>query len=228
MIHCFSPAHAAALLLAGAFCAAGPATAQVAGGSTTVGVSVTESTQLALGWSVKKTLLGKTIYNEQGDKVGEVEDLIIAPDRNVSYVIVGAGGFIGIGQHDVAVPVTQIQNRGGKLVMPGASKDMLKAMPTFAYATDTARRDQFVAAAEADIARGKARITDLEKKAGAAASSTKAELDRQITTLRLDVKSAEGQLSELKQAGEVRWQEFEAGVSAASARLRKSIDSAAG
>lgn len=228
MNHRFSPAHAAALLLAGAFCAAGPATAQVAGGSTTVGVSVTESTQLALGWSVKKTLLGKTIYNEQGDKVGEVEDLIIAPDRNVSYVIVGAGGFIGIGQHDVAVPVTQIQNRGGKLVMPGASKDMLKAMPTFAYATDTARRDQFVATAEADIARGKARIADLEKKAGAAASSAKAELDRQITTLRLDVKSAEGQLSELKQAGEARWQEFEAGVSAATARLRKSVESATG
>ena len=39
--------------------AAGTATAQVAGGTTTVGVSVSESTQLAMGWSVKKSLLGK-------------------------------------------------------------------------------------------------------------------------------------------------------------------------
>ncbi|MBZ8143272.1 photosystem reaction center protein H, partial [Rubrivivax gelatinosus] len=60
---------------------AAPATAQVAGGSTTVETSVTESTRLAMGWSVKKTLLGKSIYNDAGQKVGEVEDLIIAPDR---------------------------------------------------------------------------------------------------------------------------------------------------
>lgn len=228
MIHRNFKAHVATLILAGAVCAAGPAWTQVAGGSTTVGVSVIESTKLAMGWSVKKTLLGKTIYNDQGDKVGKVEDLIIAPDRNLSYVIVGAGGFIGIGRHDVAVPVTQIQDRGGKLVMPGATKDIIKAMPKFAYANDTARRDQFVAAAEADIAHGKTRVADLEKKAGAAATSAKAEIDKQITTLRLDVKSAEGKLSEMKQASGARWKEFEAGVSAATARLRKSIESAVG
>jgi hypothetical protein len=72
-----------------------PAYAQVAGGTTTVGVSVIESTQLAAGWSVKKTLMGKTIYNDAGKKVGKVDDLIISPDKKLTYVIVGAGGFIG-------------------------------------------------------------------------------------------------------------------------------------
>lgn len=222
------PVAAAVLLLAGALCASSPAGAQVAGGSTTVGVSVIETTQVARGWSVKKTLLGKAIYNDQGDKVGEVEDLIVAPDRQLSYVIVGAGGFIGFGQHDVAIPVTQIQDRSGKLVMPGATKDLLKAMPVFTYADDNAQRERFMATAEADIAHGKARMADLEKAAGTAAADARTVLDRQITALRLDVKSAEDQLSDMKKASAERWKEFEVGVSAATARLRQSIASAAG
>ncbi|MEO8281177.1 MAG: PRC-barrel domain-containing protein [Ideonella sp.] len=216
------------LALAAALCTAGPTWAQVAGGTTTASVSVTESTQLAMGWSVKKTLLGKNIYNDAGQKVGKVEDLIISPDRNVSYVIVGAGGFIGIGRHDVAIPVTQIQDKAGKLLMAGATKDTIKALPEFTYATDTARRDHFVATAEADIAKGKARTEELEKKASAATTDAKAKIDLQVAALQLDVKSAESKLTEMKQATAVRWKEFEASVSAATARVRKSIDAATG
>jgi sporulation protein YlmC with PRC-barrel domain len=218
----------ATLAVLGALCSSGNATAQVAGGTTTVDTSITESTRLAMGWSVKKTLMGKTIYNETGEKVGKVEDLIIAPDRNVSYVIVGAGGFIGIGRHDVAIPVTQIQDKAGKLVMAGATKDMVKAMPQFTYATDTGRRDAFVAAADKDIAKGQAAVASLEKKANAAAADVKVSLDLDLATLRQDVKSAEARLAELKQATALRWKEFEAGVSAATARLRKSTDKATG
>ncbi|OYU45085.1 MAG: photosystem reaction center protein H [Burkholderiales bacterium PBB4] len=202
--------------------------AQVAGGSTTVGMRVTESTQLALGWSVKKTLLGKTIYNESDQKVGKVEDLIISPDKSVSYVIVGAGGFLGMGRHDVAIPVTQIQDQGGKLVMAGATKDMLKALPAFDYANDTAKRDQFIANTEQDIAKAKARIAELEKSASTAASDAKAKMDLQISGLQIDLKATEGKLSDLKQATAKRWHEFEASVNAATLRLRKSIDKAVG
>lgn len=202
--------------------------AQVAGGTTTVGVAVIESTQLAMGWSVKKTLMGKTVYNDAGQKIGKVEDLIISPDKSVSYVIIGAGGFIGIGRHDVAIPVSQIQEQAGKLVMPGATKDTVKSMPAFIYANDTTKRDQFVAAADKDIAKGKAKLAALEKQAGSAATDAKAKLDVQVTTLQADVNSAEAKLTEMKQATAVRWKEFEAGVSAATARLRKSIGSAMG
>jgi sporulation protein YlmC with PRC-barrel domain len=216
------------LAIAGFLCSVGPATAQVAGGTTTVGVSVVESTQIAMGWSVKKSLMGKTIYNDADQKIGKVDDLIISPDRNVSYVIVGAGGFIGIGRHDVAIPVSQIEDRGGKLVMPGATKDMIKSMPVFEYVSDTARRDKFVATAEKDIAMGKAKVADLEKKAGAGAADVKGRIDLEITAIQVDVKSAETKLTEMKQATAVRWKEFEAGVSAATARLRKSIETAKG
>ena len=190
--------------------------------------TVTESTKLAMGWSVKKTLMGKTIYNDTGAKVGKVEDLIISPDKNVSYVIVGAGGFVGFGRHDVAIPVTQIQDKAGKLVMAGATKDSIKAMPEFTYATDTTKRDAFVAAADKDIAKGKAAVASLEKKAGTASADAKTKIDVDITALQSDVKSAEAKLAEMRQASAVRWKDFEADVSAATARLRKSTEKALG
>lgn len=218
----------ASLTVIGALCMAGPAAAQVAGGTTTAEAGMTESTKLAMGWSVKKTLLGKTIYNDAGQKVGKVEDLIISPDKSVSYVIVGAGGFVGIGRHDVAIPVTQIQDKAGKLVMAGATKDTIKGMPGFTYATDTASRDAFVAAADKDIAKGKAAVASLEKKAGAAAADVKAIIDADITALQADLKSAEAKLAEMRRASALRWKEFEADVTAATARLRKSTEKATG
>lgn len=218
----------AVFTLAGAMCAAVPVAAQVAGGTSTMDVSGRESTQTATGWSVKKTLLGKTVYNDAGVKVGKVDDLIISPDRNVSYVIVGAGGFVGIGRHDVAIPVAQIQDKAGTLVMAGATKESIKAMPGFTYASDTTKRDAFVAAADKDIAKGRAAVASLEKKAGAASADAKARLDVDITALQSDVNSAEAKLSEMRQASAMRWKEFEANVSAATARLRKSTDKAVG
>lgn len=186
-----NPLAPATLTTLGALCIAWPAAAQVAGGTTTVEASITESTTLAMGWRVKKTLLGKSVDNEAGQTVGKVQDLIISPERSVSYVIVGAGGFVGIGRHDVAIPVTRIQDKAGKLVMAGATKESVKAMPAVAYAAGTGQRDAFVAALQADVA------------------------------------SADAELAVLKHATALRSKEFEAG-GAATARLRKSIDKAAG
>ncbi len=45
------------------------------------------------------------------------------------------GGFLGVGRHDVAIPVSQIkQQSDGKFILAGATKDALKAMPPFEYA----------------------------------------------------------------------------------------------
>lgn len=203
------------------------AIAQVAG-STVLGVSVNEVTQVAMGWSAKRSVLGKTVYNDSGAKIGKVEDLIIDPERNVSYVIIGAGGFIGIGRHDVAVPVAQVKNMAGKLVMAGATKEMVKAMPQFEYASATSGRAQFVKAAEDDIAKGKTKVAELQKKTSAAAAEAKAGLTQQANAVELDLKAAEVKLSEMKSASAARWKEFEAGVNAATARLRKSVETAVG
>lgn len=200
--------------------------AQVAGSSTTVGISVDESTKIAMGWSAKKSILGKAVYNDQGQRVGKVEDLIISPDRSVSYAIVGAGGFIGIGRHDVAIPVAQITNQDGKLVMPGATKDVVKTLPSFVYSSNIFTRDQYIANAEKEIAKARAIVTAQEKKASTAAAAVKAKLDVEIAALQIDVKSAESKLNEMKTAATNRWKEFEAGVNAATARMRKAVHDA--
>lgn len=111
----------------------GNAAAQVAG-ETTLGVQVEEMKEVALGWSAKKDFLGKTVYNEKNEKVGKVDDIIIAPDKKISYLIIGAGGFVGLAKHEVAIPASQIKEEGQKIVLPGATKEIVKKMPEFKYA----------------------------------------------------------------------------------------------
>jgi hypothetical protein len=113
---------------------AAPAT-PVAGSETLViGVTVTELTNVVNGWSVKKKILGKHIYNDAKQKIGKVDDIIIGPDRAVTYAIIGAGGFLGIDKNDVAIPIKQFKIEDGKFILPGATKEALKKMPPFKYA----------------------------------------------------------------------------------------------
>jgi sporulation protein YlmC with PRC-barrel domain len=121
------------LALAAVLCSAAPVRAQVAG-STKLGVQSTEMRAVATGWSAKKQILGKTVYNEQNQKVGTIDDLIVAPDTTVSFAIVGAGGFAGLGKHDVAIPMNQLKEQNGRIILPGATKEAIKALPKFEYA----------------------------------------------------------------------------------------------
>jgi len=127
----FTAIAAASVVLAGATTAIG----QQVVGSTQLGIAVAELRDVTTGWSAKRQVLGKTIYNDSGDGIGKVDDIIVAPDKAVSYAIIGAGGFLGVGRHDVAIPVGQLkQQSDGKFVLAGATKDALKAMPPFEYA----------------------------------------------------------------------------------------------
>jgi PRC-barrel domain len=105
--------------------------AQVAG-TTLLGVSVAEMHDVALGWSVKRTILGQPVYNDNNERA--IDDIIIAPDKAISYATVNAGGFFGLAKHDVAVSVSKFKLVDGKLVLPGATKEALKASPEFEYA----------------------------------------------------------------------------------------------
>jgi hypothetical protein len=107
--------------------------AQVAG-STLLAVSVTEAREVADGWSVKRQILGRAVFNDQNEKIGAIDDIIIAPDKSVSYAIIGAGGFLGVARHNVAIRVSQLKVDGDKLVLPGATKQALKDAPEFEYA----------------------------------------------------------------------------------------------
>jgi hypothetical protein len=107
--------------------------AQVAG-STLLAVSVTEAREVADGWSAKHQILGHAVFNDQNEKIGAVDDIIVAPDKSVTYAIIGAGGFLGVARHNVAIRVNQLTLDGDKLVLPGATKEALKQAPEFEYA----------------------------------------------------------------------------------------------
>ena len=113
--------------------AVGNLSAQIAG-STTTGVTVEELKTIARGWSAKKQILDKSVYNDKNEKVGDIDDLIIAPDSSVSYAIIGVGGFLGLGERQVAIPVNRFKHSEGRMVLPGGTKDALQAMPSFQYA----------------------------------------------------------------------------------------------
>ena len=113
--------------------AVGNVSAQVAG-STTPGMSVEELKTIARGWSATKQILGKPVYNDKSEKVGDVDDLIIAPDSASSYAIIGVGGFLGLGERQVAVPANHLKHTEGRIVLPDATKEALQAMPAFQYA----------------------------------------------------------------------------------------------
>jgi hypothetical protein len=104
-------------------------------GSTRISVSKEELREVAAGWSAKKQILGKDVYNDADEKIGDINDLIVAPKRSVSYAIVGVGGIPArVAEHNVVVPVSRFKQQMGKIVLAGATKNALKATPKFEYA----------------------------------------------------------------------------------------------
>jgi sporulation protein YlmC with PRC-barrel domain len=112
--------------------AAGQAPAQVAG-SSQIGVTTIELKDVINGWSARKQILGQHVYNDKGEQVGTIEDIIISPEKSASYAIVGAGGFLGLGAHDVAIPASQLTMKDKRFILPGATKETIRAMPAFEY-----------------------------------------------------------------------------------------------
>ena len=100
----------------------------------TIGITSDEIKLLAKGWSIKKDILSKDVYNDANEKVGVVEDIIVTPDKALSYAIISTGGFLGIAKHDVVVPVNQFKIKAGRVSLAGATKESVKAMPEFKYA----------------------------------------------------------------------------------------------
>ena len=103
----------------------------VVGGSImAVNVDVVATT----GYRASK-LLGADIYNDQGEKIGVLDDFIVGSDANISVAVVSVGGFLGMGDRKVAVPASMFtSNEQGQTVLPEVTKDQLKALPEFLYA----------------------------------------------------------------------------------------------
>ncbi len=70
--------------------------------TTTPSVAVTGTADIA------NKMIGRSVVNSAGEKIGEVESALIDQDGKVRYVIVGVGGFLGLGERDVALRWDQL------------------------------------------------------------------------------------------------------------------------
>ena len=82
------------------------------------------------------TYIGQSVYNGQNESIGNVNDLIMKKDGGLVAAIVGVGGFLGIGEKNVAVPMDKItvaQNTqdGSVKLTTSETAETLKAAPEF-------------------------------------------------------------------------------------------------
>ena len=82
------------------------------------------------------TYIGQSVYNGQNESIGNVNDLIMKKDGGLVAAVIGVGGFLGIGEKNVAVPMDKItvaQNTQDGTVKLTTSEtvDGLKAAPEF-------------------------------------------------------------------------------------------------
>ncbi len=217
--------HFARLGLVPAFIAAGAggAVAQVAG-VTRAGAALTQTGQLISGWSAKQSILGQAVYDASGERIGRALDLIVAPDRRVTFLIVEIGAFPSGSRHLVAVPASQLVVRGARLVLPDADREALALQPAFVHAPVTRTQSAIVEQALQDVDRAGRTIARLERQlAQGGGGEPRANLERQILVLRQASQAVEQKVAEMDAADADHWQTVEAQVGQASARLRSAM-----
>jgi sporulation protein YlmC with PRC-barrel domain len=119
------------LLIASSFVAAASVLAVPARGAQLVEV---DAKPLAEAYRASK-LIGASVVNDNNEKIGSVDDLIVTPSDRVLFAVISVGGFLGINGRLVAVPYSSltVDEKGGKVTLPGATKDELTKLPAFHY-----------------------------------------------------------------------------------------------
>jgi sporulation protein YlmC with PRC-barrel domain len=126
----------ATALVGGALVAGGAAFAQ---DTTTPAPGVSSSapaTQANLkgNWRASK-LVGVAVYNEANEKLGDISELLLDNSGKINAVVVGIGGFLGVGQHDIAVSFDQLKWVNEPIRT--ASSDRAPASPGMSPSTTT-------------------------------------------------------------------------------------------
>ena len=102
-----------ALALAGAALIALPAAAQTTATPDTK--TKAEANKAAAMYEMKAgqwratKLTGVAVYNNNNEKIGDVNELIVGRDGKVEAVVIGVGGFLGMGEHLAAVPFDKVK-----------------------------------------------------------------------------------------------------------------------
>ena len=78
-------------------------------------------------------LINKSVKNANNETVGDINDLRIGADGNIAAVVIGVGGFLGLGEKNVALPYEQLSftrdGDGNLVVTANVTKDSLQSAP---------------------------------------------------------------------------------------------------
>src|SRR6267378_2869423 len=70
-------------------------------------------------WRASK-IVGLSVYNDNNESLGSINDLLTDKSGNIKAVVIGVGGFLGVGEHLVAVPLDKIKFVNEPIVYAGA------------------------------------------------------------------------------------------------------------
>lgn len=89
--------------------------------------------------------IGKAVYNTENKSIGEINDLIMEENGGIVAAVIGVGGFLGIGEKDVALPMDRItmtrdsENKNEVRLTTTETAEALQAAPEFKTLSDTDR-----------------------------------------------------------------------------------------
>lgn len=122
---------AGALILAAAP-VSGQALAQAAA---TPGATVPFVTQQLANESLARVFIGQPVHNTTGETVGDINDLVFDRQGRINTVVIGVGGFLGMGEKNVGVSFDSLSfkvgNNGERVVVVAVSKEALVNAPEF-------------------------------------------------------------------------------------------------
>lgn len=76
--------------------------------------------------------IGKDVVNQVGQDVGEVEDIVADSSTNEIFAVISVGGFLGMGEKDVVVPLSALNVGGADVIlMSQGTADSLKSSPAY-------------------------------------------------------------------------------------------------
>jgi sporulation protein YlmC with PRC-barrel domain len=100
----------------------------------TTGIARIDPTTVTTGFRASK-VIGATVVNDHDQTIGTIDDLIVTPTEQVPFAVLSVGGFLGMGTKYIVIPYSALKAADNKMVLFGATKDSIKALPEFKYAS---------------------------------------------------------------------------------------------
>ena len=86
-------------------------------------------------------LIGTNVTNAANESVGEIKDVVLGKDGKVAAVIIGVGGFLGMGEREVAMSYGSLKfakdSSNRDVITVNTTKDQLKAAPAWKWDNTT-------------------------------------------------------------------------------------------